>query len=75
MKPTAYISEHGVLFKELPPNPMFNLLPLYPLKKLSDKEVEEIATKIFGGKEGYEFCDVYRFAMHILKEAADVEGY
>lgn len=72
MKPTAYISDSGVLFKELPPNPMFNLFPLYPLKKLSDKEIEEIATKIFNGKEGYEFCDVYRFAMNLLREATDV---
>lgn len=72
MKPTAYISDSGFLFKELPPNPMFNLLPLYPLKKLSDKEIEEIATKIFTGKEGYEFCDVYLFAMNLLREAIDV---
>lgn len=29
MKPSAYISDGGVVFKEIPPNLMFNLTPLY----------------------------------------------
>jgi hypothetical protein len=40
MKPTAYISDEGVLFKELPPNPLFNLTPLYTKEQIAkNKEV------------------------------------
>ena len=43
MKPTAYISEHGVVFKELPPNPMFNLTPLYTKETVVQQCIEQIA--------------------------------
>jgi hypothetical protein len=43
MKPTAYISEHGVVFKELPPNPMFNLTPLYTKEAVVQQCIEQIA--------------------------------
>ena len=43
----AYMSENGVLFKEMPPNPMFELTPLYKLRDVSDKEIEELANFIF----------------------------
>ena len=39
-KPSAYISEHGALFKELPPNPMFNLTPLYAVDQLKKANEE-----------------------------------
>lgn len=47
MKPTAYISEHGVLFKELPPNPMFELTPLYTMRELTEDEIKEIYDQYF----------------------------
>ena len=43
MKPTAYISEHGVVFKELPPNPMFNLTPLYTKETVVQQCIEQLA--------------------------------
>jgi hypothetical protein len=39
----AYMSEEGVLFKELPPNPMFELTPLYKRHELSDEEILDTA--------------------------------
>jgi hypothetical protein len=39
----AYMSEEGVLFKELPPNPMFQLTPLYKRHELSDEEILDTA--------------------------------
>jgi len=39
----AYMSEEGVLFKELPPNPMFELMPLYKRHELSDEEILDTA--------------------------------
>jgi hypothetical protein len=38
----AYMSESGVLFKEMPPNPMFELTPLYKLRELTDAEIDEV---------------------------------
>ena len=38
-KPVAYISKNGVLFKELPPEPM-DLEPLYLVKELTDEEID-----------------------------------
>lgn len=44
MKPSAYISEGGILFKESPPDSMIKLTPLYTgLKDLTDEEIEHIA--------------------------------
>ena len=39
----AYMSEEGVLFKELPPNPMFELTPLYKRHELSNEEILDTA--------------------------------
>jgi hypothetical protein len=39
----AYMSEEGVLFKELPPNPMFKLTPLYKRHELTDEEILDTA--------------------------------
>jgi len=55
MKPSAYISEGGVVFKEIPPNLMFNLTPLYTspeiqywhnLVKDQDKKIFELKTAL-----------------------------
>jgi hypothetical protein len=40
MKPVAYISKNGVLFKELPPEHM-DLEPLYTQKALTDEEIDK----------------------------------
>ena len=67
----AYMSESGVLFKEMPPNPMFELTPLYKLRDISDKEIEELASFIFTEDRAYEYCDVYKFARALLQKARE----
>ena len=49
----AYMSENGVLFKEMPPNPMFELTPLYKLRELTDAEIKEVYGQYFNVKN----CD------------------
>jgi hypothetical protein len=34
MKPSAYISDGGILFKESPPDSMIKLTPLYAMREL-----------------------------------------
>ena len=42
MTPLAYISPNGILYKELPPDSMLELTPLYKLSDLTkNKEVYE----------------------------------
>ncbi len=42
MKPLAYISKNGVLFKDLPPEPL-EVIALYEMPKpLSDEEIDSI---------------------------------
>ena len=42
MTPSAYISSNGILYKELPPDSMLELTPLYKLSDLTEnKEVYE----------------------------------
>jgi len=67
----AYMSENGVLFKKMPPNPMFELTPLYKLRDVSDKEIEELAGFIFTEDRAYEYCDVYKFAKALLQKARE----
>jgi hypothetical protein len=43
----AYMSEEGVLFKELPPNPMFELTPLYKRHELTDEEIEDVQKQFY----------------------------
>ena len=68
----AYMSEQGVLFKEMPPNPMFELIPLYKrgeLRELSDKEILETA-KTMPTIDGATMEQAYiLFARSILKKA------
>jgi hypothetical protein len=67
----AYMSEHGVLFKEMPPNPMFELTPLYKLRDISDKEIEALAGAIFIEDQTYQYSDVYKFARALLQKARE----
>ena len=69
----AYMSEEGVLFKELPPNPMFELVPLYKrgeLQELSDEEILETA-RTMPTIDGATMEQAYiLFARAILKKAS-----
>tara|TARA_R110000868_G_scaffold50045_3_gene160462 strand:- start:136 stop:384 length:249 start_codon:yes stop_codon:yes gene_type:complete len=69
----AYMSEEGVLFKEMPPNPMFELVPLYKrgeLRELSDEEILETA-KTMPTIDGATMEQAYiLFARAILKKAS-----
>ena len=71
MKPFAYISDQGVLFKELPPSPWFNLTPLYRMRELTYEEISDIRDKYLAPKE----CDIYTFARAILKAATVTKPY
>jgi hypothetical protein len=67
MKPFAYISDQGVLFKELPPSPWLKLTPLYRMRELSYEEISDIRDKHLSPKD----CDIYTFAKAILKAASE----
>ena len=73
----AYMSEEGVLFKELPPNPMFTLTPLYKLRELTDEEIERIAQQHltvhvqFIGAGDCTIEGEIEFARAILKKASE----
>ena len=67
----AYMSENGVLFKEMPQNPMFELTPLYKLRDVSDEEIEALAGSIFTEDQTYQYSDVYKFAKALLKKARE----
>jgi len=65
----AYMSEEGVLFKELPPNPMFELMPLYKRHELSDEEILDTA-RTMPVIDGATMEEAYvLFARAILKKA------
>ena len=65
----AYMSEEGVLFKELPPNPMFKLTPLYKLRELTDEEILDTA-RTMPVIDGATMEEAYvLFARAILKKA------
>ena len=66
----AYMSENGVLFKEMPPNPMFDLVPLYRLRELTDQEILDTA-KTMPTIDGATIEEAYiLFARAILKRAS-----
>jgi hypothetical protein len=68
----AYMSENGVLFKEMPPNPMFELTPLYKLRELTDEEITEEIEKMFGKIIDPEALkDELTLARAILKKASE----
>jgi len=53
MKPSAYISDGGILFKESPPDSILKLTPLYAIRELTDKEIKEVYGEHFDVKN----CD------------------
>ena len=69
MKPVAWISPNGILYKELPP-PM-ELTPLYMMRELTNEEISDIRDKHLAPK----YCDIYTFARAILKEATGTKPY
>jgi hypothetical protein len=68
MKPVAYISDGGVIFKESPPDSILKLSPLYtsaeiqelhnlvkelPMRELTDKEMLEVYKNLFNKKNEF----------------------
>jgi hypothetical protein len=66
MKPIAYISPNGILYKELPPDSLLELTPLYAMHELTNEEISDIRDKHLAPKD----CDIYTFARAILKKAS-----
>ena len=67
MKPVAYISEGGILFKESPPDSMIKLTSLYAMRELTDREIASVCKEHLAPKN----CDIYTFARAILKKASE----
>jgi hypothetical protein len=67
MKPVAYISDGGVIFKESPPDSMIKLTPLYAMLELTDAEIQEIGKPFLG----YVTFDELDFARAILQKASE----
>jgi len=67
MKPVAYISPNGILYKELPPDSMLELTPLYAMRELTDREIASICKEHLAPKN----CDIYTFARAILQKASE----
>jgi hypothetical protein len=81
MKPAAWMSKNGVLFKELPPEPI-DLEPLYthPAKTLTDEEVMNIFNNWINNKQehnlpannqNYFYQEIREFARAILRKAQE----
>jgi hypothetical protein len=47
MNPIAYISPNGILYKELPPDSVLELTPLYAMRELTDDEIKEVYDQYF----------------------------
>lgn len=73
MKPSAYISKDGVLFKELPPSPWFELTPLYAMRELTEDEIKEVADSVCHAWKKNGVGEIYMtdFARAILKKASE----
>lgn len=80
MKPSAYISDGGILFKESPPDSILKLSPLYTsaeiqalhnlvkeqsMRELTDEEIIEVWDKY------YEDIDIITFARALLQKASE----
>jgi hypothetical protein len=70
MKPSAYISDGGILFKESPPDSILKLTPLYAIRELTDAEILEVCSQI----EPFDDITIEQafieFARAILKKAS-----
>ena len=73
MKPSAYISKDGVLFKELPPSPWFELTPLYAMRELTEDEIKKVADSVCHAWKKNGVGEIYMtdFARAILKKASE----
>jgi len=72
MKPSAYISDGGILFKESPPDSILKLNPLYAIRELTDEEIKEEIEKMFGKIIDPEVLeDELTLARAILKKASE----
>jgi hypothetical protein len=84
MKPSAYISDGGILFKESPPDSILKLNPLYtsaeiqalhnlvkeqPMRELTDEEIEKVA-KPYCDLQNW-VVDKHEFARAILRKASE----
>jgi hypothetical protein len=67
MKPVAYISEDGVIFKEFVPDFIMELTPLYAMHELTDREIASVCKEHLAPKN----CDIYTFARAILLKASE----
>jgi hypothetical protein len=71
MKPSAYISDGGILFKESPPDSILKLTPLYAMRELTDEEILEVCSQI----EPFDDITIEQafieFARAILKKASE----
>jgi len=73
MKPSAYISDGGILFKELPPDSMIKLTPLYAMRELTEDEIREVADSVCHAwkKNGVGELYMTDFARAILQKARE----
>ena len=68
MKPVAYVSKNGVLFKELPPGEM-DLIPLCAAPaELTNREIDNLIAEV---AENPTDEDLYDFAKAILKKVSE----
>ena len=71
MKPSAYISDGGILFKESPPDSILKLTPLYAIRELTEWEILEVCSQI----EPFDDITIEQafieFARAILKKASE----
>jgi hypothetical protein len=68
MKPSAYISDGGILFKESPPDSMIKLTPLYAMRELTDEEILLVSKLVPIDADTY---DLQEFARAILRKASE----
>jgi hypothetical protein len=73
MKPSAYISDGGILFKESPPDSMIKLTPLYAIRELTEDEIREVADSVCHAWKKNGVGEIYMtdFARAILKKASE----
>ena len=71
MKPSAYISDGGILFKESPPDSILKLNPLYAIRELTDEEINEVFKSIYGHNNSYINSSLFKFTRAILRKASE----
>jgi hypothetical protein len=72
MKPSAYISDGGILFKESPPDSILKLTPLYAMRELTDEEIANVWNDV--RKDATlksSMKDIQDFARAILQKASE----